>query len=145
MKLIIETGNAAFEDDNKFYEVARILRETSFKVEDGLKEFNLRDVNGNHVGQISFADEVRAAESNAIVLQIETGNAAFEDASLEIECARILREAADKITNRSSLDFSLRDYNGNIVGHIKETVPVAVPVVTKSSQAKPVSDTSFEP
>lgn len=147
MKLSIETGNAAFEDDNKFYEVARILRQAADKVEYGDTEFNLRDINGNHVGNLTFEEKVPFTELAAVVLQIETGNAAFEDDSLGLESARIMREAAYKIIDTQSLDFTLRDYNGNAVGHIKETVPVvvAVPAMKKSLQAKSASDTSFEP
>lgn len=51
--LAVETDNAAF-DGNKVDEVARILRETIRRLEDGLTESSLFDVNGNRVGKYSL-------------------------------------------------------------------------------------------
>ena len=52
-------------------------------------------------------------------LEIETGNAAFDDAPAS-EIARILRHLADRLENegapRRGNAFTLRDYNGNRVG-----------------------------
>ena len=56
-------------------------------------------------------------------LTIKTGNAAFHDedengdhqAAAMLECARILREAANRLECGSDCE-SLRDYNGNKVG-----------------------------
>jgi hypothetical protein len=50
-RIKIETGNAAFEDDNKEYEIARILREAADKIEGGQTTGNLYDINGNRVGE----------------------------------------------------------------------------------------------
>jgi|LakMenEpi03Aug12_release.lakeMendotaPanAssembly.Ray.scaffolds.fasta_scaffold4357675_1 hypothetical protein len=51
------------------------------------------------------------------VAEIECDNEAFES-SRPIEVARILRDLADRIANSSpdTLNFGLRDINGNQVG-----------------------------
>ncbi|USN14348.1 hypothetical protein KABACHOK_05350 [Brevundimonas phage vB_BpoS-Kabachok] len=49
-KLEIETGNAAFDDGDKAYEIARILRALADRVENGDEAGSVRDVNGNKVG-----------------------------------------------------------------------------------------------
>lgn len=49
-KLEIDTGNAAFEDEGKGYEIARILRDLAAKVENGADSGSVRDLNGNKVG-----------------------------------------------------------------------------------------------
>lgn len=127
VQLTIELGNAAFEDGNRDWEVARIVREVADKVEDGgpgLRDsIKAYDVNGNGVG--SFKEVPIATnpdESSFVMLHIgELGNAAFEDAGPAFEVARIFREAADRIEN-GDLDFVLRDVNGNRVGHVSATV-----------------------
>jgi len=48
--LKFKTDNAAFQDGNKPYEIARILRELADKIEDGQTEGNIRDINGNTTG-----------------------------------------------------------------------------------------------
>ena len=52
-------------------------------------------------------------------LEIETGNAAFDDAPAS-EIARILRRLADRLENVGAPEcgdeFTLHDYNGNRVG-----------------------------
>lgn len=45
-----KTDNAAFEDGNRYREIARILREAADKIEDGQETGRCRDVNGNTVG-----------------------------------------------------------------------------------------------
>ena len=53
-QITINTDNAAFNetDDNGAYETARILRRLANDIEgSGLCEFNLRDFNGNKVGE----------------------------------------------------------------------------------------------
>jgi hypothetical protein len=55
--------------------------------------------------------------SKDIRITIDTGNAAFDDGNREAEVARILRAAADRI-EAGAEDFSLRDFNGNTVGHV---------------------------
>lgn len=50
-KLEIFCNNASFEDHPN-EEVARILRETAQKLEDGRNHFPLLDANGNRIGQV---------------------------------------------------------------------------------------------
>jgi len=53
-------------------------------------------------------------------IKIETGNAAFADAGCGIEIARILRSLADDLEDAEQhckADWTLRDGNGNTVGH----------------------------
>lgn len=52
-----------------------------------------------------------------LTLNIETGNAAFEEAGEAFELARILRKAADKIESGYT-EFKLLDSNGNSVGRV---------------------------
>lgn len=54
--VIIETGNAAFDDGNRGNEVARILRAAADKVERGLDSIALRDYNGNVVGRLTVKE-----------------------------------------------------------------------------------------
>jgi len=53
-RLEINTGNAAFDDEDLAPEVARILSELATKLDDGMYSMNadvpLYDVNGNRVG-----------------------------------------------------------------------------------------------
>lgn len=53
VRLIIETGSAAFDED-ALGEVARILREAALAVGNGQDEFSLRDANGNSVGEYQY-------------------------------------------------------------------------------------------
>lgn len=55
LDIILRSGNAAFEDCPSF-ETARILREVADDIEASSMycSGNLRDVNGNTVGQFSF-------------------------------------------------------------------------------------------
>lgn len=48
-------------------------------------------------------------------IEIDTGNAAFEDSPWS-ECARILRQLADDMERNGGVPFNLRDINGNRVG-----------------------------
>ena len=50
-----------------------------------------------------------------LTIKITPDNAAFEDIP-ELECARLLEKAADRL-RRGDDDFPLVDLNGNIVGH----------------------------
>lgn len=50
LKIKIETGNAAFEND-KVFEVVRILKDAIFKLEQGNDRGILLDINGNVVGE----------------------------------------------------------------------------------------------
>ncbi|MCK5610709.1 hypothetical protein KAR91_53040 [Candidatus Pacearchaeota archaeon] len=53
-----------------------------------------------------------------ITITINTDNAAFEGAEVE-EVSRILSEIAWKIEDDASIDdMSIRDINGNTVGHL---------------------------
>lgn len=49
-KLQFETDNAAFDEENREHEVARILREVADLVEGGSDTNQVRDVNGNRIG-----------------------------------------------------------------------------------------------
>jgi hypothetical protein len=53
--LTIECDNAAFEND-PLGEVARILREAAYQLDQGQDGFKLRDINGNTVGSAAFED-----------------------------------------------------------------------------------------
>lgn len=56
IKIVIKTENAAFEDDNRGPEVARILREIADSLAEGLDVEDLpplRDLNGNVVGHVT--------------------------------------------------------------------------------------------
>lgn len=121
IKILISTGNAAFDDGYKELEASRIIAEAADKVENDQFDFNLRDINGNTVGRLAETDEELDMEpgNNYLVLEIATDNAAFEDSGKGYECARILREAAAKMRD-GELDFKLRDSNGNTVGKVEE-------------------------
>lgn len=51
--LEFETDNAAFADDNARAECARILRKVAAQIESGSDGENIRDVNGNRIGEWS--------------------------------------------------------------------------------------------
>ena len=52
VEIEIKTGNAAFQNGNRGYEIARILRELADKVEGGaFGKVVLMDINGNKVGE----------------------------------------------------------------------------------------------
>jgi len=54
MKIEFESNdNAAFQDGNKEWEIARILRKIADQVENGQTEGVIHDVNGNRVGEWS--------------------------------------------------------------------------------------------
>ena len=53
-KLQMDTDNAAFGDDDKGPEVARILREIAERIEDGDESGTCRDINGNTCGAWQF-------------------------------------------------------------------------------------------
>lgn len=50
MQIRFKTDNSAFEDENKPFEIARILREIAFKVENDITEASISDINGNVIG-----------------------------------------------------------------------------------------------
>ena len=56
MEFTIRIGctNAAFEEDNRGYEVANILRRLADQIEDGRTLVYLNDSNGNSVGVAEF-------------------------------------------------------------------------------------------
>lgn len=51
--LKFKTDNAAFGED-KEHETVRILREITFKIENGQTEGNIRDINGNMIGNFKL-------------------------------------------------------------------------------------------
>lgn len=56
LKLFIETGNAAF-DDQPATELARILRDLAARIESDPESYIvLRDVNGNKVGECTISE-----------------------------------------------------------------------------------------
>lgn len=57
-----------------------------------------------------------------LTLKIKTDNAAFHnnEEAAYLECARILREAADRLEQGYTTD-TLQDYNGNTVGQFTLT------------------------
>ena len=59
--LEIKTDNAAFEDDDKGWECARILSEAARKLREGETGFSLRDINGNTVGRLEQRQIVAAS------------------------------------------------------------------------------------
>ncbi len=56
--LSFETDNAAF-DENPTDEVIRILQDVKEKIDIGLKEGPVYDINGNNVGKFSFNKKVK--------------------------------------------------------------------------------------
>jgi hypothetical protein len=56
-KIEIETGNAAFEDDNRNYELARILRQIAERLESGEDAGRVLDINGNKVGSFEMEED----------------------------------------------------------------------------------------
>ena len=55
----------------------------------------------------------------SININIITTNSAFEDANLNHELARILRELADKVED-NDIPYYLNDINGNRVGIVEQ-------------------------
>lgn len=51
LSLNVKTTNAAFAQPFGDVEVARILREVAYKVEEGSQKGNILDINGNWVGE----------------------------------------------------------------------------------------------
>lgn len=56
-KVKLETGNAAFDGDDKPVEIARILRQIAERVENGQKSGPIHDINGNRVGRYDTSDK----------------------------------------------------------------------------------------
>lgn len=121
IKLVINTANAAFRDEVKGFEVARIIQEAADKMENGQFDIKLYDINGNVVGSCAETDKPFKLEpgENYITLEMDTDNAAFEGNGKDFECARVLREASAKIRD-GEMSFKLRDVNGNTVGKVEE-------------------------
>lgn len=55
-KIVISmlTENAAFDEGNEEYEVARILRKLADRLESGARPEVLMDINGNRVGIVEY-------------------------------------------------------------------------------------------
>ena len=51
VKIEFTTGNDAFHGDNLEYETARILNDVAHKILSGYLKDNIRDVNGNRIGE----------------------------------------------------------------------------------------------
>ena len=57
-----------------------------------------------------------------VTIEINMDNAAFDDGhNGRSEVARILRRLADDVLRRSCTDMTIRDINGNSVGHLRFT------------------------
>jgi hypothetical protein len=54
LTLRIETGNAAFEGEDRAPELARILRLVAHAIENGTSGAPLYDINGNRVGRFDY-------------------------------------------------------------------------------------------
>ncbi|ARL04283.1 hypothetical protein [Burkholderia pseudomallei] len=130
VQLDIELTNAAFDDGNRDTEVARIIREIADRLESEGPALPsgfiiARDVNGNRVGDFSDVEGDSAKEPDAssyVMLHIaDLDNAAFEDQGPAFEVARIFRDAAQRIES-GTLEFSLRDINGNRVGSVSAQI-----------------------
>lgn len=121
MKLFIETGNSAFFDYPLNAELTRILSEVATRLErlpDSacVHEQKLCDVNGNVVGWVNPQAQRVCPAEDVFTLQIDTGNAAFEDAGLGHELAAVIQRAIHLLL-RGETSFDVRDTNGNVVGH----------------------------
>jgi hypothetical protein len=55
VRINIETGNAAFEDQTAT-EIARILRKLADDFENGVMRTSLRDINGNLCGEVQIVE-----------------------------------------------------------------------------------------
>lgn len=57
--ITINADNAAFEDDNKWPEVGRILQQLADNLKDGEtpQTPDLRDINGNKVGTFAYTED----------------------------------------------------------------------------------------
>lgn len=118
LNLYVKTGNAAFEDDDKGLELARILEVAATKIRSNL-DGPLRDINGNTVGFLFMGDFPDPPPPEAFVLSFETDNDAFAGRRLKGECARILDQCAENCRG-GDFDFKIRDVNGNTVGRASE-------------------------
>ena len=127
MHLFIDTGNAAFSGENHAPELARIIKELAGALSDYSEEAcqterALRDINGNTVGWVNQGAQPAESRPDRLVLEIRTGNAAFDDSNFGPELSSILSDAALKIEQGFD-KFNLRDTNGNIVGEVLD-IPV---------------------
>ena len=59
IKIKIDTGNDAFDGDNRRDEIARILRKYADNIEFGASPFYLFDVNGNTVATVEYTGKDR--------------------------------------------------------------------------------------
>jgi len=132
--LAIRTENAAFEDDARDEELARILGAAADKLSSGQvsssETFALLDINGNKVGAatgraLDDAPELKEfCEGRYSTLEIETDNAAFDSDDKDPEIARVLRFAASQLTAGKTVAI-LRDGNGNLIGGMEDHAPMA--------------------
>lgn len=138
--LRFDTGNAAFVDyGGRNIEIASVIRRVVQGIEarSHLDDIKAWDTNGNTIGSFSEVTSVEKAADGEVVLVIDTGNAAFDDAP-EGEVVRILRAAASRI-EVGDWPAGLLDINGNRVGNLVDNYvepPVEVPddVARKSLQ-----------
>lgn len=56
---LVSTDGAAFRDDNRYYEVARLLREAADEMENEHVDFSrVSDISGNRAGYWTFQEDV---------------------------------------------------------------------------------------
>jgi len=59
IKIKIDTGNSAFDGDQRDYEIARILRQMADDIEECHAFGIIRDINGNIVGTVEYIGKDR--------------------------------------------------------------------------------------
>jgi hypothetical protein len=127
MYIYIETANAAFEDENKGPEIARILEVIAEKFASGTASIPvgkedtkvigtpIRNINGNKVGFFCEERPEDAVADESFSLEIATSNEAFANGNFNHEVEKILLHVALRADD-GILDVQLRDSNGNTVG-----------------------------
>lgn len=132
MLLFIKIGDDAILQD-KAGEIARIVDAAAYRLDQleisHIPNMALNDISGNGIAKVvrDHIDVAAQPGEQYVTIGIETDNDAFAERVCG-ECARILREAADKI-REGIFDFKLYDLNGNPVGKVSE-------IGAESSQAK---------
>lgn len=126
IRISIETGNAAFEDnpdeiEHVLEKVARGLNVSSFTTQEGY--FTVQDSNGNTVCSVEVLEadkEFGEVSMGSVVIEFNTDNAAFEDYD---ELNIVLAEVVRKINAGEEV---IRDSNGNTIGSISTAPSLAL-------------------
>jgi len=70
----IHTGNAIFQDDNKQYEVSKILQNLAQQIQiNGLESRNIIDTNGNSVGEVLVTTDTPNDELDKVLFSGDAG------------------------------------------------------------------------